>query len=163
MTSPAHAMAAVLRAGADGGLQDLDRSGIVLTNAVKVLLSQPGQGRYYYRRRTPGGSLIAHRASAPGDPPAVDTGTYRSAWTWSSAQVAPGVFQTRVYPDPAHLTANGEPDELGAWLEFGTSKMDARPHLRPAVNSSQQVLARSAEVGIETRQRTEAVRRGGRG
>jgi len=101
-----------LTAARDGIDEDLPKVGLLWTNAVKVILSQPGGGRYYG----------AHRASAPGQAPAVDTGAYRASWTFA----VQGKDTVAMYPGPSP-----HPSALGGWLEFGTSKMAARPHVRP--------------------------------
>jgi hypothetical protein len=148
--SPSHALARALRAAAAQD-HDLDQAGIVLTNAVKVKLSQPGTGRLYVRTRN--GVKAAHRASAPGQPPAVDTGTYRASWTWKTQQLTGSIYEALVYPDPAHLEQHHEPRELGLFLEFGTRHMAARPHLRPAVNESLGAIGQAAALGIVRRER----------
>lgn len=72
-------------------------------------LSQPGSGRQYGR----------HRASAPGDSPAVDTGRLRQSI--GVQKVAQGHYRVGTNVQYAPL------------LEFGTRKMAARPFMRPAL------------------------------
>ena len=78
---------------------------------MKRLLSQPGRGRLYG----------AHRASAPGQPPAVDTGTYRASWRHRFGGIGSASPTGDVYTE----------QERGPWLEFGTARMAARPHAGP--------------------------------
>ena len=59
-----------------------------------------------------------HVPSKPGEPPAVLYGDLRRSLT--TAHIAP--LQVEVRAD----------DEKAAWLEYGTSKMAARPYMRPA-------------------------------
>jgi hypothetical protein len=76
---------------------------------MKKLLSQPGEGRLYTR------GTVQHRASKPGDPPAVDTGRYRASWRHRmDADGMSGELFTEV--------------EYGPHLEYGTRRMAARPH-----------------------------------
>lgn len=80
---------------------------------AKVLLSQPGTGRTYSRGKT-----VEHRASAPGEPPAPDTGRLRASIT---TEVLRGAREVVGY-----VTAN---TEYAAGLELGTEKMRPRPYL----------------------------------
>ena len=101
----------------DGPRPALAKVGVRVTNAVKEKLSQPGTGRLYRRGN------VQHRASAPGSPPAVDTGRYRSSWRFVLGRDSQG-----------HYVDIGTDVKYGPYLEYGTSRMAARPHVRPAVN-----------------------------
>lgn len=107
---------AATAAGKRGGRRGLDAVGIEAVNVVKVKLSQPGTGRTYKRRG------IEHRASAPGQPPAVDTGRLRSSYTYETGS-----------DGQDDVVIVGTDVDYAPPLEFGTSRMAARPHLRPAV------------------------------
>lgn len=80
---------------------------------AKVLLSQPGTGRTYQRGKT-----VFHTASAPGEPPAPDTGRLR-------ASVATEVLRA---PDEVIgiVSANMQ---YAAHLELGTERIKPRPYL----------------------------------
>ena len=54
----------------------LDAS-VIIVRHLKILLKQPGSGRFYKSRRT---RKAMHRASAPGEPPASDLGQYVNSW-----------------------------------------------------------------------------------
>jgi hypothetical protein len=108
----------VVRSGVESTSLSLPQVGLELTSKVKETLSQPGRGVLYRGRRGRGD----HRASAPGDPPAVDTGQYRASFAWAT-----GGSQGQRWVDV------GTAQERGPFLEYGTSRMEARPHLRPAV------------------------------
>lgn len=95
---------------------DLERRAIKVENRVKALLSTPGQGRTYRRRG------IVHRASAPGAPPAVDTGQLRQSITHKLGKDTAGLY--------ADVGTNLE---KARYLETGTSRMAARPFLAPAL------------------------------
>lgn len=83
-------------------------------------LSQPGRGRVYGK----------HQASAPGDPPAVDTGLLRQSVQF--ARLAPltwGVGLVALpYPGGSASTA-----EVGKMLEDGNRKVAPRPFVRSAL------------------------------
>ena len=65
-----------------------------------------------------------YTASAPGEPPAVRTGTFRNSWQ-PSAHVVYGSYISRISSDVT--TDNGQ-HTLGEILEKGTSRMAPRPH-----------------------------------
>lgn len=99
------------------GLQDLvQRTAVrVQSDAVRSIQRGPKTGRVYKR-----GSKT-HRASAPGQPPATDTGALAS----SVARV-----------DGRLEAAVGTGLEYGKHLEFGTETIEARPWLIPALERS---------------------------
>ena len=76
-------------------------------------LSQPGHGRTYKRGE------IVHRASAPGEPPAPDTGTARRAVGWIRA----GALRWRF----------GTGSIVLLWLERGTRFILPRPWIFPSL------------------------------
>jgi hypothetical protein len=118
-TQAGHNLAVVIRAGPQAGEPALQRVGALLDAQIKRKLSEPGRGRIYVRRSR------VHQASAPGDPPAVDTGKYRASWSWVVHKVG----------EALELIV-GTPDIRGPSLEYGTSRMDKRPHLRPVVEAA---------------------------
>jgi len=71
-------------------------------------LSHPGRGNWYG----------THRASKPGDPPAVDTGTYRASW---HPRVDPGGMGGEVYTN----------DHRAHVLEYGHPRWKVQPSARP--------------------------------
>lgn len=119
-----------------GGKAGLNDVGVEVTNRVKDLLSQPGQGRVYRR----GGVL--HRASAPGAPPAVDTGRLRASYTWRTGEDVQGSY-----------VEVGTNVEYAPHLEFGTRRMRPRPHLRVAINELRADIGRLVRDGIIEEQR----------
>lgn len=123
----------VLKAGGVGATHGLERVAVILTSAVKVKLSKAGTGRLYPARRSKGQNRTAdHRASAPGEPPAVDTGKYRASWDWRHGRDSHGPY-----------VDVGTNDKRGPWFEFGTTRMAARPHLRPTVDETAATMTRT--------------------
>lgn len=125
-----------------GGKDGLADVGIEVSNRVRLKLSQPGQGRVYGRPGARGPTSVRHQASAPGAPPAVDTGRLRASYTWRVGVDARGPYVeigTNVLYAP--------------FLEFGTRRMAARPHLRPSINEMRAEIVRLVRQGIIQEQR----------
>lgn len=90
--------------------------------AITSIQQSPATGRTYRR-----GSTV-HRASAPGEAPATDTGNLVQNITVEKKEI--------MYYD----VGSRKDAPYGYWLEFGTSKMDARPWLTPAVKQGRKKL-----------------------
>jgi hypothetical protein len=97
------------------------------------ILSQPGTGREYQRK------TVTHTASAPGEPPAPDTGRLRNS---TQSEVL-------AMPDGA-LGIVSVNTEYAAALELGTDKIAARPFIgrlaRDYAARLQAVFARFARL-----------------
>lgn len=100
----------------------LHAAGLAVQSAAKRLASTPGRGRTYTRGN------VTHVASAPGDPPAVDTGRLRASISSELARDAQGLH-ARV----------GSRYDVALFLELGTRRMAARPFLRPALPAAKTV------------------------
>jgi len=106
----------------------------VRNEAIRLILSGPHSGRVYGRRK--------HQASAPGEPPASDTGRLIGSLTTSY--------------DPVNLTGKVVVGaQYGLYLEFGTQRMEPRPFLRPALANMQgeitRVIAEEIQRGLQHR------------
>ncbi len=84
-----------------------------LKNASIEVLRHAGSGRVYH----------GHVASAPGEPPAPDTGTFMKSWQ-PTTQTTGNSFISRIESN----VNVGRGHNLGEILEYGTSKMAPRPH-----------------------------------
>lgn len=158
---PGENIAKVLRAGRSGIKRDLEKVGVKLINQLRLDLSEPGTGRLYttlfftdgqgrlraYGHRTP------HRASSPGSPPAVDTGALRASYSANTASLGAAGAELTI--------ASGK--DYAVYLEFGTSRMAPRPHLRPLMASRGIWVTQEVARGIEGRERAMARRLGGKG
>ena len=72
-----------------------------------------------------------HTASARGEPPASDTGTLASSITNRVKRTSKDIIgEVSAYAD------DGSGGNYAIHLEFGTSKMHARPFMVPALNKS---------------------------
>ena len=93
-------------------------SALIVQNAARGLVQKsPRSGRTYKRRG------VQRRASAPGEPPATDTGT----------------LVRNIVADPQpdnNEIAVHVPVEYAGFLEFGTRFMKPRPFLRRALSES---------------------------
>lgn len=92
-----------------------DYAGEIL-NYIKHSMQLPKTGLPYSR---PGGTV--HIASAPGEAPAVDTGTLINSLA----------IQHDDFGLSAEIGVFGDPYYAG-FLEKGTSRMEARPYIKPA-------------------------------
>jgi len=90
-------------------------SGMAISAAVKVDMAQPKHGRNYKRHGK------SHRASAPGESPAVDTGALVNSIGFELLEQSVGMVFTN--------------QEYGPALEFGYARMAARPFFEPALNN----------------------------
>lgn len=101
----------------------LTSAAVALEGAIKEELSNPGTGRTYVVGRTKGrlrkdgtrgkGKLRTHQASAPGEPPAPDTGVLRNSIHHEVDQDKATVGTNLVYAQP---------------LEFGTTTAGKNHH-----------------------------------
>ena len=111
------------------------RAALELRNASQLVLRGQRSGRRYkvpgtYRRqrdKTDGKMKNGryYTASAPGEPPAVRTGTFRNSWQPIAYTSGGVLFSSRIESDV--MTDNGK-HNLGEVLENGTSRMEPRPH-----------------------------------
>jgi hypothetical protein len=94
----------------------LIRDGLRVQRHVKQLLRTPGRGETYKHGN------VTHRASAPGDPPARDTGQLGASIGTELARDADGLVE-RI----------GTNLKKGRYLELGTRDIEPRPYLRPGL------------------------------
>jgi hypothetical protein len=111
---------------------DLRRRALNVEAAGKRLLSQHGSGRIYrkYKPRR------IHQASAPGEPPAPDTGLLRASLGHEVGQDADGLYADIGYGVNVEAGVDeGDTSiaDIAEYLEVGTRHMEARPFLRPAL------------------------------
>ena len=107
-----------------------------LRNSALMVLRGQRSGRRYkvpgtYRRQRDkvDGKMKNGRyytASAPGEPPAVRTGTFRNSWQATARGPIFGSYISRIESDAT--TDNGR-HNLGEILENGTSRMAPRPYV----------------------------------
>lgn len=113
------------------------RAGVsfVVNEAKRSVARGPKTGRIYTTRFftgkngnvVPYGQRPPHQASAPGEPPATDTGILVNSIA-GDAEISGGVVQGIVRAKAAYA----------AWLELGTRRMAARPFLMPAVYANRE-------------------------
>jgi HK97 gp10 family phage protein len=135
MPDPALALAAVLTAAADGGSKSVDQWAHDMLDALKLSISMPSPPR-----------------SNPWDPPGMETG-----YLWRSYEVhIDDVFGETV----ATLSTSAF---YAHYLEFGTSKMQPRPHFRPAVAAARPLLPPTVTKGVLSAEKQKAREYGGSG
>lgn len=111
--------------------------GQVLKKGIEWKLDQAGSGRTYPSKR---GDGTDHVASAPGEPPAPDTGEYRDSmevhvriykWTYRLE------FRSRFWK------VFGRRLELGGW--GGGAYIAPRPHVRPVFEENMVLLQKTLD------------------
>jgi len=100
-----------------------DTYGERATKATKKLMKD-------YSHKLRGGQL--YRASAPGEPPAVRTGTFRNSWGTHVHVEKKGVHFRAVSSIESKEMAGGR--LLGEMLENGTGKMKPRPYKQKVID-----------------------------
>ena len=102
---------------------------VELQTELREKLSQMGTGAGYF-----GGAKklgFFRTRSAPGEPPAVDTGTLRNS-VQSKPQYIPGTGMTSIVLTGLVAGVNKDA-RIPRWLEYGTSRMKARPFIAPSL------------------------------
>lgn len=113
-------------------LERLARTGFLLENRIKRLLSQQGSGAFY-TSKSGGGK---HQASAPGEPPAADTGRYRASWMSevTANEIADSFIGWTMRVGTNMWETFGRRLELGGY--GGGAYIAPRPHVRPAYDGA---------------------------
>lgn len=110
-------------------IKAMETAGALVERETKKALSHKGSYRAYKK-----GNKI-HFSSSPGDTPALDTGILRNSIS-HIVKFFGGMITGRVGPDIDVIAAKSEAGtdlDYGLYLELGTSKMAARPFLRPTL------------------------------
>lgn len=105
-----------------------------LRNASQLILRGSRGGRSY---KIPG-TKKSYQASAPGEPPAVRTGTFRASWQ-PSAVIEGNSYVSKI---ESSATTNNGKYNLGELLENGTAKMAARPHQEKILEKAEPAITR---------------------
>lgn len=99
---------------------------LTVQEEIQETVNYPGKGVKGYLGRTEKGRKRWTRnpRSLPGDPPAKQTGNLGRSWQSATRQprMLGGLVTLRVSQDPKF-------SNYGGWLDKGTSRMAARPHL----------------------------------
>jgi HK97 gp10 family phage protein len=119
-------MAAVKAAAFKGVVKGTE---LVRTEAIHLVLDTPKSGRVYHS------GAITHQASAPGEPPATDTGNFVNQITTEFSM-----------SDVSGVVNFGA--KYSAWLEYGTIKMEPRPFARPALANKQSEIEAIVDAEI---------------
>lgn len=110
----------------------LDATGLKLRgDVIKAISRSPATGKTY-RKYSPNRT---HRASAPGEPPASDTGR---------------LANSIVFKDEGRLAVSVGSDVVYAsYLEFGTSRMAPRPAWTPAVENERKAFQQRISEAVK--------------
>lgn len=103
---------------------------ICVQEVQHLMRESPATGRIYPSRTGHG----YHQASAPGEPPAVDTGALVKS-------ISANVVATDTGAEA--MVGSTLPKRIWAWLEYGTANIAPRPSARPAF---QQTIVKIREI-----------------
>lgn len=165
------------RGGSPKFVSDTIRDGVVTGMTVVAIemqkqlrknLSKRGTGKRYRiaQGRRKGRNLRArgwHIASAPGQPPAANTGTLRRSWTiepprWigAASPQANGFSYIEEKRGKSVLYVLGTNLEYARALEYGSprTRLAPRPYVRPAVKQVEPFVARLIGVAINRHMRS---------
>lgn len=123
---------ALLRTVREGVTTGLEEIMVRVQREIRVELSKPGKGRTYRigKGKASGRNKREkgfHRASAPGHPPAADTGTLRRSWQVGGTR---NVVDRRRLRHPIRPAISlGSAVKYASWLQYGTKRMAARPYV----------------------------------
>jgi len=129
----------IISANIEGIERGLKIAMIELQGEMRERLSKKGSGAGYF-----GGSKgkgYFRTRSAPGEPPAVDTGTLRNS-VQSKPQYIAGTGMTSIVL--TGLVAGVDKDaRIPRWLEYGTpnGRMKARPFITPSIKAIRPTVA----------------------
>jgi len=111
-----------------------------LVKQSRDLMKETKTGRLYRvnvgRKGKTLNRLKDHRASAPGEAPAIITGALRDSVDFlveGNNELHFGVNLEHITPDTGNLQWHHQVANYGKYLELGTSKMAARPFLKPVL------------------------------
>ena len=110
------------------------RGTMMVQNTAKESILKGGTGRSYEKyepRRT-------HRASAPNQPPASDTGFLASQITMDVDVKSNGTVVGQIISSAPYSKA----------LEFGTTQMTERPFMQPALEKNRRKIERMFKKGV---------------
>ncbi len=127
----------VAQAAPDASGPVLGAMGLILEDAIKRRLSHPGTGRLYARGRR------VHQASAPGEPPAVDTGHLRNSIGSEAVDQVLRVGAAAGYA-PALEYGSARP------VPGGVVFVQPRPFMAPAFAEVEDRLTAAGVVALQT-------------
>ena len=102
---------------------------IELQMELRIRLGQVGTGAGYFGGEK--GKGYFRTRSAPGEPPSIDTGTLRNS-VQSKPQYIAGTGMTSIVLTGLVAGVNKDA-RIPRWLEYGTSRMKARPFIAPSL------------------------------
>lgn len=129
--------------------KNMDRAAIFMVNDVKTHFGSPRPMPENLQKRTYGGNFRKVRAkewremqhSVPGEPPFVQTGHLRRSITWKApAQLV------RLVGSFMPVKKKGKTNYAAA-LEYGTSRIMARPFLRPSLARCKKAIMKIIATG----------------
>ena len=113
-------------------IEYVTRATNMVENTAQESIKNRGTGRTYKR------GDITHTASAAGQPPATDTGFLGQNITMNVDVKSNGTVVGQIISAAPYSKA----------LEFGTTNMDARPYMQPALEKNKRKIERLFKKGV---------------
>lgn len=138
-----------------GVVKGLGSTQIAASRIIRGTLSRPGTGTLYRvsQGNAKGRNLRArgyHRASLPGNPPAVNTNRLRASWSVERVWGGGGDSISQVYTQSGvSILRFGSNVPYAKLLEFGTRRMKKRPYLKPSLKPIADVSIKLIAVQIK--------------
>lgn len=104
----------------------------LVRDEIVAVMEDSSPSGVFYRSR-------GHRASAEGEPPAVEEGDYVDSWKVSPAVQAQERLSAGAYTD---LMADDGRELRAIYLEHGTEAMGPRPHIAPGTERAKEEIGR---------------------
>lgn len=126
---------------------ELTATAVAYERIVQESFRTPKSGRLYggvkalkrFARQTAAGGKISmkglHRASAPGEAPAIETGALSKGVTHEITKLSRFYFAIGV-----GVSRESGRSDIASWLEFGTARIKPRPAWRPALEILRQSM-----------------------
>jgi hypothetical protein len=135
-------------------LEGMNASFLALSRLVRGKLSTAGSGRVYRigKGKRKGRNLRArgmHRASAPGYPPAVDTGRLRASFITDQLGSWKYGFASITTNEGRVVLNYGSSVVYAPVLEYGSNRVAARPYLRPSMDVFEKNVEKIFAVAFE--------------
>jgi len=145
---------AILETMRVGLREGMDATLVGSARLVRRQLSKPGMGFLYRvaKGNAKGRNIRArgyHRASLPGQSPAVNTNRLRASWSVETVGNRPDGFANIFENGRAVVLRYGSNVPYAPMLEFGTRRMKPRPYIKPTLPQISIISQRFLKIAVK--------------